>query len=397
MHPQCPEAIALTQHLLHATQAIIPKAWLPYQDIYLPGHCTASASTYTGLTRPQWQTRSRNPSPNSDHSMIPIYPKCCVLVHMHRLLRTFLPGDTRTRCHPTPLGIYPMSAAVWLTTPLALPHSPTLDTPSCTPRFLARSDIAPTAPYPAPYEPPLVDRCGPPSLLHHLVAPPIHGNTDSHCPPHTGLLLVRCSRRLPGTYASRQPSDCIAPYHSLGPAHPTQFYSIYHISTTLWSKLSTSNHFPIHIGFLTTGTTPGLLTPTHLHWTAALRLLDAIHWLHRPHPQSSEPRLPWILTAPTHCLHWAQIDNPAYDQYVLDSSAYLEATYPTIYLTTTVWKMLTTMAQSTSDWAAALMHLHAPHFHKQWFSAQWATSADTGTPHAPPMWTTFAPPGNSPS
>ncbi|RHY69682.1 hypothetical protein DYB34_008495, partial [Aphanomyces astaci] len=41
--PQCPAATSLTQDLLLATQALIPKAWLPDQDIYLPDHCTTSA------------------------------------------------------------------------------------------------------------------------------------------------------------------------------------------------------------------------------------------------------------------------------------------------------------------------------------------------------------------
>ncbi|RHY84389.1 hypothetical protein DYB35_007712 [Aphanomyces astaci] len=40
-HPPCPGSASLTQDLLLATQAVTPKAWLPDQDIYLPGQCNA--------------------------------------------------------------------------------------------------------------------------------------------------------------------------------------------------------------------------------------------------------------------------------------------------------------------------------------------------------------------
>ncbi|ETV72209.1 hypothetical protein H257_12684 [Aphanomyces astaci] len=30
------------------------------------------------------------------------------------------------------------------------------------------------------------------------------------------------------------------------------------------------------------------------------------------------------------------------------------------------------MTTSTRDWASTITHLHAPHFHKAWFSAHWA-------------------------
>ncbi|RLN99656.1 hypothetical protein DYB28_011937 [Aphanomyces astaci] len=47
-HPQYPGSASLTQDLLLATQAVTPKAWLPDQDIYLPGQCNAITSTFTG-------------------------------------------------------------------------------------------------------------------------------------------------------------------------------------------------------------------------------------------------------------------------------------------------------------------------------------------------------------
>ncbi|ETV64452.1 hypothetical protein H257_18669 [Aphanomyces astaci] len=107
-----------------------PKAWLPDQDIYLPGQCNAITSTFTGQTRPQWHTRSRNPSPNSGQCMIALTPTRCVLaLHMHRLLgppcqatlalmATHLYWES-TQCRK-PGGA---------TTPLALPHGPQLHTP----------------------------------------------------------------------------------------------------------------------------------------------------------------------------------------------------------------------------------------------------------------------------
>ncbi|RHZ26017.1 hypothetical protein DYB31_006740 [Aphanomyces astaci] len=93
-HPHCPAAISLVQDLLLATQAVIPKAWLPDQDIYLPDHCTASA------------------------------------------------------------------ISGWVA-PMAL-HS--------------KARLAPllSVPSPAPYMPPMMDRCDTPPLLHHLVAATIH-------------------------------------------------------------------------------------------------------------------------------------------------------------------------------------------------------------------------------
>ncbi|RQM22321.1 hypothetical protein B5M09_011381 [Aphanomyces astaci] len=41
--------------------------------------------------------------------------------------------------------------------------------------------------------------------------------------------------------------------------------SIHHVSTPQWGKITSSNPVPIHIGFLTTGTTPDLLTPAQHH------------------------------------------------------------------------------------------------------------------------------------
>ncbi|RQM19269.1 hypothetical protein B5M09_013943 [Aphanomyces astaci] len=88
--------------------------------------------------------------------------------------------------------------------------------------------------------------------------------------------------------------------------------SIHHVSTPQWYKLTTSNPVPIHIGFLTSGTTRCLLTPAQHHWTEALRPLDATHWLHHPPPTlfSTTPAdasttKPKVLTASTstHCLH----------------------------------------------------------------------------------------------
>ncbi|RQM30382.1 hypothetical protein B5M09_012751, partial [Aphanomyces astaci] len=64
---------------------------------------------------------------------------------------------------------------------------------------------------------------------------------------------------------------------------------------------------------------------------------------------------------------------PAFDQYAHDTRSYLEATYPTIYLASSGWKQFPTMTTSTHDWASTITHLHAPHFHKAWFSAHWAT------------------------
>ncbi|RHZ31983.1 hypothetical protein DYB31_012625 [Aphanomyces astaci] len=156
--------------------------------------------------------------------------------------------------------------------------------------------------------------------------------------------------------------------------------AVHHTTTPQWGKLTTSNPVPIHIGFLTTSTTTPLLNLAQLHWTAALRPLDAVHWLHRPpptilryQPTDTSNTSPRILTAPTHCLDWAQTNIPIYDQYAQASRTYLEATYPAIYSATTGWKMFSTMTQSTRDWAASITHLQAPHFHKQWFSAHWAT------------------------
>ncbi|RHX97985.1 hypothetical protein DYB36_007076, partial [Aphanomyces astaci] len=64
-HPICPMSVPLSQQILLATQAILPKAWLPDQDIYLPGHSTATAHILPGLKRPQWKSRGGNPSPNT--------------------------------------------------------------------------------------------------------------------------------------------------------------------------------------------------------------------------------------------------------------------------------------------------------------------------------------------
>ncbi|RLO10597.1 hypothetical protein DYB28_011572, partial [Aphanomyces astaci] len=132
------------------------------------------------------------------------------------------------------------------------------------------------------------------------------GHTQANCLPITWLLTIPT-----GQITIRNPS------------------SIHHVSTPQWGKLTTSNPVPIHIGFLTTGTTPDLLTPAQHHWTEALRPLDATHWLHRPPPiiRSTTPvdastTNPKILTAPTHCLHWAQLNIPAFDPYAHDTRSY---------------------------------------------------------------------------
>ncbi|RLO03156.1 hypothetical protein DYB28_015291, partial [Aphanomyces astaci] len=86
-HPICPMSVPLSQKILLATQAILPKAWLPDQDIYLPGHSTATAHILPGLKRPKWKSRGGNPSPNTGTCMIPLTAQRCVhALHMQRLL-----------------------------------------------------------------------------------------------------------------------------------------------------------------------------------------------------------------------------------------------------------------------------------------------------------------------
>ncbi|ETV78301.1 hypothetical protein H257_07886 [Aphanomyces astaci] len=67
--------------------SVLPKACLPDQDIYIPGHCTAIAHLLPGFKRPQWKTRGGNPSPNTSTCMIPLTPQRCVhAIHMQCLL-----------------------------------------------------------------------------------------------------------------------------------------------------------------------------------------------------------------------------------------------------------------------------------------------------------------------
>ncbi|ETV83336.1 hypothetical protein H257_04087 [Aphanomyces astaci] len=371
-HPQCPAATTLTQDLLIATQAVIPKAWLPDQDIYLPGHCTASASTFTGLTRPQWQTRSRKPSPNSGHCMLPISSKRCVLaLHMQRLLGpprpTTLALDATqlhwesTQCR-TPGGLLPR----WLY------HTALRCVPLLAPRDFWFSQWM-GGPNGATFQGPLGA-----SPLCTIPRPPTYNHwwiDATHHPFSTTWWRQLCTEIRTATTSHMQTAHWfVVPEGSPGHTQANSLQitwlltiptgqitirnpsSIHHVSTPQWGKITSSNP------------------------TDALRPLDATHWLHRPPPiilsttpADASTTNPKILTAPIHYLQWAQLNIPAFDQYAHNTRSYLEATYPIIYLASSGWKQFPTMTTSTRDWASTITHLHAPHFHKAWFAAHWAT------------------------
>ncbi|RHY54582.1 hypothetical protein DYB38_007436 [Aphanomyces astaci] len=90
--PTCPKAVALSQHILLATQAVLPQGWLPDQDIYIPGHGTTIAQLWPGPKRPQWKTRGGHPSPNTGMCMIPLTAHRCATPTLqfghHACLRT---------------------------------------------------------------------------------------------------------------------------------------------------------------------------------------------------------------------------------------------------------------------------------------------------------------------
>ncbi|RHY41470.1 hypothetical protein DYB34_004075, partial [Aphanomyces astaci] len=394
-HPICPMSVPLSQQILLATQAILPKAWLPDQDIYLPGHSTATAHILPGLKRPQWKSRGGNPSPNTGTCMIPLTAQRCVhALHMQRLLGPPHPESLMLAASQLSWE-YHQCPKPGLLLPRWLYHTALRSTPLLAPRDFWFGQWM-GGPNGATFHGPLgrsphciIPR---PPTNHHWWIDATHNpypstwwrlltlaiqEATTHHTPATYWFVVPDGSRGHTTAEQLQTTWLLTiPPRQLSLRHTS---SIHHTSTPHWGTLATGNPTPLHIGFFTTGNTLELLTTAQLHWTATLQLIDATHWLHRPPPttllSSAETHTvdaPRLLTAPTHCLHWAQTAIPDYDPYALDSRAFLTATYPTIYHATPGWTTFPTMTHSTQAWAASITHLRAPLFHTQWFVAHWA-------------------------
>ncbi|ETV85649.1 hypothetical protein H257_02267 [Aphanomyces astaci] len=369
--PYMPNVCPTLPKILLATQAILPKAWLPDQDIYLPGHNTATAHILPGLKRPQWKSRGGNPSPNTGTCMIPLTVQRCIhALHMQRLLPPPNPnlscslppnypgnftsapsrasyyraGYTTQRCDPPPSLHHGTSGLVngW-EDPMAL-------------HFMDHSDAPPTALSPVP------------RLTTTGGSMPLTTPT----PPLGGAYLPWQYMKLP--LITRRPPT--------GLSFPMAHVAIQRLSSYKQHGSSPYPRASSHFATSPPSTTPPRPTGENsllLHWTAILQLIDATHWLHRPPPTtllSSEEThtadAPRFLTAPTHCLHWAQTSIPDYDPYALDSRAFLTARYPTIHHATPGWTTFPTITHSTQAWAASITHLRAPLFHTHWFVAHWA-------------------------
>ncbi|ETV65019.1 hypothetical protein H257_18192 [Aphanomyces astaci] len=374
-------------------QAHKPDTRQTVQPLRLP---TGDISTlWPGPKRPQWKTRGGHPSPNTGMCMIPLTAHRCVhALHMHRLL-----GPPRPESHmlatsqlsweanqcPKPGPLLPR----WLY------HTALRSTPLLAPRDFWFGQWM-GGPNGATFQ-------GPLGLSPHCIIPRPPTNhhwwIDATHNPYTPTWWRLLNTAIQSAISHQTPATYWLVVHDGSCGHkmadqlhttwlltipPGQIKlrhvsSVYHTPTPTWGKLASGNLTAIHIGFITTGNTVALLASAQQQWTSALTLIDALHWLRRPPPttqlrpeETTTTAIPRLLSAPTHCLHWVQSSIPTYDQYALDTRAFLTTQFPAIYQATSGWKTFPTMTHTTRAWAAALTHLHSPRFHTNWFKAHWA-------------------------
>ncbi|ETV69552.1 hypothetical protein H257_14788 [Aphanomyces astaci] len=357
--PICPMSVPLSQQILLATQAhrnrthpartetsAMEKPWR--QPLPQHGHLHDSPYRATLCPYPSHATPTAPPNPNLSCSLPPNYPEN--LTSAPSRVSYYRAGSTTQLYDPPPSLHHATSSLVngWAA-PMALHFKVHLDAPptalSPVPRLTTTGGSMPlTTPTPPP---------GGACLPRQYVTLPL----TTRRPP-TGLSFPKARAAIKRLSSSKQhgfspypraSSHFATPPPSTTPPPPTGENSL--LATPL---LSTSDSSP-----LATHSSSSPLPAASPHHSPQLG-------------GNSQGRCPTTLTTSTHCLHWAQTSIPDYDPYALESRAFLEATYPTIYHATPGWTTFPTMTHSTQTWAASITHLRAPLFHTQWFVAHWA-------------------------